>query len=616
MREAITELLVDLPPAGNITDLLLRTHDADPGRALYALQSGGRWRDVSAAEFLQQVSALAKGLLASGVQPGDAVAVMSRTRYEWTLADVAIWFAGAVTVPIYETSSAHQVAWILEDARPAVVFVEDRQKAQIVLEAAGRARRADTTTVVRLTSGDAGDPGDEATLASLTGAGTAVSDAALEAARSSRSVADAASIVYTSGTTGRPKGCVITHGNFALFAVNTLEFLPEFLKQQGARTLMFLPLAHVLARAVQVVCFTGGIKLAHSGSAAQLLEDLTTFRPTFLLAVPRIFEKIHTTAGQRAAEAGKGRLFAAAERTAVAYSRAVDARGRGGRGPSPVLQAAHALFDRILYPRLRAVFGGEVRYTVSGASPLSEHLTHFFRGAGILVQEGYGLTESTAPCTVNTVRLTRVGSVGIPVPGMSVRIDDDGEVQVKGAAIFAGYYRNDEATAEAFTADGYFRTGDLGVLDEDGFLTITGRKKDLLVTAGGKNVAPGPLEEKLRESVLVAQAVVVGEGKPFIGALITLDREALGPWAVARGKPGLTGGQAATDPGVLAELQSAVDAANATVSRAEQIRRFTVLDVEFTVESGHLTPTLKLKRAAVVADYADALDELYSTGKR
>ncbi|MHA7180725.1 AMP-dependent synthetase/ligase [Arthrobacter sp. MDB2-24] len=613
MREAITELLVDLPPAGNITDLLLRTHDADPGRALYALQSGGQWRDLSAAEFLQQVSALAKGLLASGVQPGDAVAVMSRTRYEWTLADVAIWFAGAVTVPIYETSSAHQVAWILEDARPAVVFVEDRQKAGIVLDAAGRAGRADTITVVLLTPGD---PGDGATLASLTEAGTAVSDAALEAARSSRSLADAASIVYTSGTTGRPKGCVITHGNFALFAVNTLEFLPEFLKQEDARTLMFLPLAHVLARAVQVVCFTGGIKLAHSGSAAQLLEDLTTFRPTFLLAVPRIFEKIHATAGQRAAETGKGRHFAAAERTAVAYSRAVDARGRGGRGPSPVLRAAHALFDRILYPRLRAVFGGEVRYTVSGASPLSEHLTHFFRGAGILVQEGYGLTESTAPCTVNTVRLTRVGSVGIPMPGMSVRIDDDGEVQVKGAAIFAGYYRNDEATAEAFTADGYFRTGDLGVLDEDGFLTITGRKKDLLVTAGGKNVAPGPLEERLRESVLVAQAVVVGEGKPFIGALITLDREALGPWAAAHGKPGLTAEQAATDAEVLAELQAAVDAANATVSQAEQIRRFTVLDVEFTVESGHLTPTLKLKRAAVVADYADALDELYSRGKR
>ncbi|WP_422391521.1 AMP-dependent synthetase/ligase [Arthrobacter sp. N1] len=621
MREAITDLLVDLPPTGNVTDLLLRTHDDDPQRPLYARRTGGTWTDVSAASFLQQVAAVAKGLIAHGVQPGDAVAVMSRTRYEWTLADVAIWFAGAVTVPVYETSSAHQVAWILEDARPAVVLVEDRAKADVVLDAAARSGRTETTAVVRLTLG-AVDPGEAdgdaqvdpatPTLGTLMADGASVADGRLEDARSSRGLADAASIVYTSGTTGRPKGCVITHGNFALFAVNTLEFLPEFLKQENARTLMFLPLAHVLARAVQVVCFTGGITLAHSGSAAQLLEDLTTFRPTFLLAVPRIFEKIHATAAQRAEESGKGRLFAAAERTAVAYSRALDARGRGGRGPSPLLRGSHALFDRILYPRLRAVFGGEVTYTVSGASPLSEHLAHFFRGAGIMIQEGYGLTESTAPCTVNTVALTRVGSVGIPMPGTSVRLDDDGEVQVRGAGIFAGYFRNDEATAEAFTEDGYFRTGDLGSLDEDGFLTITGRKKDLLVTAGGKNVAPGPLEERLREHQLVAQAVVVGEGRPFIGALVSLDREALDSWAAGRGRKGLTVEEAARDAEVRSELQTAVDAANATVSRAEQIRRFTVLAAEFTVESGHLTPTLKLKRAAVVAEHAAALDELYA----
>nr|WP_241743234.1 AMP-dependent synthetase/ligase [Arthrobacter bussei] len=614
--------MVDLPPTGNVTDLLLRTHDADPQRPLYAQRTGGTWTDVSAAAFLEQVTAVAKGLIAHGVQPGDAVAVMSRTRYEWTLADVAIWFAGAVTVPVYETSSAHQVAWILEDARPAVVLVEDRAKADVVLDAAARSGRTEATAVVRLTLLGAVDPCDAdgdapvgpamPTLGTLMADGASVADGRLEDARSSRGLADAASIVYTSGTTGRPKGCVITHGNFALFAVNTLEFLPEFLKQENARTLMFLPLAHVLARAVQVVCFTGGITLAHSGSAAQLLEDLTTFRPTFLLAVPRIFEKIHATAAQRAEESGKGRLFAAAERTAVAYSRALEARGRGGRGPSPLLRGSHALFDRILYPRLRAVFGGEVTYTVSGASPLSEHLAHFFRGAGIMIQEGYGLTESTAPCTVNTVALTRVGSVGIPMPGTSVRLDDDGEVQVRGAGIFAGYFRNDEATAEAFTEDGYFRTGDLGSLDDDGFLTITGRKKDLLVTAGGKNVAPGPLEEKLREHQLVAQAVVVGEGRPFIGALVSLDRDALDSWAAGHGRKGLTVGDAARDAEVLAELQTAVDAANATVSRAEQIRRFTVLEAEFTVESGHLTPTLKLKRAAVVADHAAALDELYA----
>ncbi|KNC19854.1 long-chain fatty acid--CoA ligase [Arthrobacter sp. RIT-PI-e] len=613
MREAITELLVDLPETSNVTDLLLSTHDADPQRTLYAVRDGSRWRDVSAAEFLQQVRALAKGLIDAGIRPGDTVAVMSRTRYEWTLADVAIWFAGAVTVPVYETSSAHQVAWILEDATPAVVFVEDPHKAATVLDAAERAGRAASTTVVQLTEEGAGGL---ATLSSLSRSGDGVPDTVLEAARSSRQLADPASIVYTSGTTGRPKGCVITHGNFALFGVNTLEFLPEFLKQENARTLMFLPLAHVLARAVQVVCFTGGITLAHSGSAAQLLEDLGTFRPTFLLAVPRIFEKIHATAGQRAADSGKGRLFAAAERTAVAWSRAVDARGRGGSGPSVPLRAAHAVFDRILYPRLRAVFGGEVTYTVSGASPLNEHLTHFFRGAGILVEEGYGLTESTAPCTVNTVNLTRVGTVGLPMPGTSIRIADDGEVQVRGAGIFAGYHRNETATAEAFTDDGYFRTGDLGSLDEDGFLSITGRKKDLIVTAGGKNVAPGPLEEKLREHGLVAQAVLVGEGKPFVAALITLDRETLDAWASEHGKSGLGSAEAATDPDVLAAVQTAVDAANATVSRAEQIRKFTLLDIEFTVESGHLTPTLKVKRAAVVADHVDAVAALYGTAER
>ncbi|MBG6191883.1 long-chain acyl-CoA synthetase [Arthrobacter sp. CAN_A212] len=606
MRESTTELLVNLPADTNVTDLLLEQHRRAPDGALYSVKKGGQWQDISASEFLDQVQALAKGLISRGVRPGDTVAVMSKTRYEWTLADVAIWFAGAVTVPIYETSSASQVAWILQDSAAGIIFVEDDAKAAVVRSALGG---TDSDNRLYLMNND--DGGD--TFAALVSEGSAIGDDELEAARASRNLDDVASLVYTSGTTGAPKGCEITHGNFALFAVNTLEFLPELLREKDARTLMFLPLAHVLARAVQVVCLAGGVKLGHTANAADLLEDLSAYRPTFLLVVPRIFEKIYATAEQKAKDAGKGRLFEISAATAVSYSRALDTAARGGRGPSVVLKAQHALFNRLLYPKLRGVFGGEVTYTVSGASPLSEHLAHFFRGAGIQVQEGYGLTESTAPCTANTVALTRVGSVGIPMPGTTVRMDTDGEIQIKGVGVFKGYHNNQQANADAFTEDGFFRTGDVGQLDEDGFLTITGRKKDLLVTAGGKNVAPGPLEETLREHRLIAHAVVVGDGRPFIGAFLTLDPEAVATWGTEAGLGGLTVTEAASHAGVRAELQSAVDEANSHVSAAEQIRKFTVRDQDFGPDSGYLTPTLKLKRAAVVADLKSELENLYST---
>lgn len=609
MREASTELLVELDPASNVTDLLLDRHAANPAHALYRRKGPNGWVDVPAGKFLQDVSALAKGLIAGGLEPGDTVAVMSATSFEWTLVDFAIWFAGGVTVPIYETSSATQVEWILQDSGARRVFVQDRGTAALVngVVAGAPALRDRLVHVVRMDY-----DGEAPHLASLSAAGAGVSDAELERHRSKAGLDDVASLVYTSGTTGKSKGCEITHGNFALVARNIVAFLPELLVQDQARTLMFLPLAHVLARAVQVVCLAGGATLGHTPGAAQLLEDLGSFRPTFLLVVPRIFEKVRAGAAHKAALAGKGRLFQQAASAAIAYSTAQDRAARGdGSGPGLVLRLRHGLFDKLLYPRLRQALGGQVGYTVSGASHLSLEDAHFFRGAGIPVLEGYGLTETTAPCTANTPTRTRVGSVGIPVPGTTIRVAGDGEILVKGIGVFKGYHNNPQANAEAFV-DGFFRTGDLGELDADGFLTVTGRKKDLLVTAGGKNVAPGPLEETIRAHQLVGHAVVVGDGRKYVSALITLDPEGLENWRSERGLQPLDRRTAITDADVLAAVQEAVDQANLSVSKAESIRRFSLLDTEFTVESGHLTPSLKLKRAAVVQDFDAEVARLYT----
>lgn len=608
MREASTGLLVELDPGSNVTDLLLEQHAKDPVHALYSRKGPGGWADISARQFLAQVTALAKGLIAGGITPGETVAVMSGTRYEWTVVDFAIWFAGGVTVPIYETSSASQVEWILHDSGARRIFVEDRSKAALVqgvLDAS--ALLGDRLVAVVRMDYDGGAPN----LASLAAAGTGVGDAELERHRSAAGLSDVASLVYTSGTTGRPKGCEISHGNFALVARNIVVFLPEILMQPRSRTLMFLPLAHVLARAVQVICLSAGTTLGHTSSAKELLADLGSFKPTFLLVVPRIFEKVHAGAAQKASLAGKDRLFDAAAAAAIGYSKALDAAARGeGSGPGPVLRATHALFDRLFYPKLRQAFGGQLRYTVSGASPLSSTDAHFFRGAGIPVLEGYGLTETTAPCTANTPTRTKVGTVGIPVPGTTIRIADDGEILVKGIGVFKGYHANEAANAEAFV-DGFFRTGDLGSLDADGFLTITGRKKDLLVTAGGKNVAPGPLEEKIREHQLVGQAVVVGDGRPFVSALINLDPEGLEHWCAAHKVPAMGLAEATSNEAVRAAIQTAVDAANVLVSKAESIRSFVILDADFSVESGHLTPSLKLRRTAVVRDYEEHINRIY-----
>ncbi|MCU1516134.1 MAG: long-chain fatty acid--CoA ligase [Pseudarthrobacter sp.] len=609
MREASTELLVELDPESNVTDLLLEQLAANPSHALYARKGPNGWTDVTVQKFVQDVSGLAKGLIAGGLEPGDTVAVMSATRYEWTLVDFAIWFAGGVTVPIYETSSAGQVEWILHDSGARRVFVEDRTKVDLLAHVlASSARLKDRlVNVVRMDfDGEAPD------LASLTAAGMGVTDAELERHRSAATLDDVASLVYTSGTTGNPKGCEISHGNFALVAKNIVAFLPEILAQQNARTLMFLPLAHVLARAVQVVCLSAGATLGHTGGAAELLADLAAFKPTFLLVVPRIFEKVRSGAAHKAALAGRSGVFRAASAAAIRFSREQDSAARGaGSGPGVLSRARHAVFDRLLYARLRQLLGGQVRYTVSGASPLAAEDAHFFRGAGIPVLEGYGLTETTAPCTANTPSRTRVGSVGIPIPGTTIRVAADGEILVKGIGVFKGYHANDAANTEAFV-DGFFRTGDLGELDPEGFLTITGRKKDLLVTAGGKNVVPGPLEEKIRAHQLVAHAVVVGDGKPFIAALVSLDPDGLENWCALHKLPALTPREAATDTRVRAAIQGAVDQANALVSKAESIRTFAVLDAQFTLDSGHLTPSLKLKRAAVVRDFEAEVTKLYA----
>ncbi|RBY82583.1 long-chain fatty acid--CoA ligase [Geodermatophilus sp. TF02-6] len=575
---------------------LLATNVAEHGDEVgLRIRRGGRWEDVTWREFGAQVAGVAKGLIASGVQVGDRVALQARTRYEWTVLDFAIWTAGAVVVPVYETSSPDQVAWILSDSGATAAVVE-------------RAEHAAAVDSVREQAPDLGPLWviDDDALGTLTAAGAGVPDAELAARRAVLRSSSLATLIYTSGTTGRPKGCELTHANFLFEIGNGMSLLSRLLAP-GSSLLLFIPLAHVLARVLEVGAVKTRTVLGHTPDVKNLVEDLGGFRPTFVLAVPRVFEKVYNQAKAKAEADGKGRVFDRAARVAVDWSRAQDTGG-----PSPVLRAQHALFDRLVYGRLRAALGGRCQGAVSGGAPLGERLGHFFRGIGVTVYEGYGLTETTAAASVNHDGALRIGTVGRPLPGVEVATADDGEILVRGGIVMRGYWHDEQATREAVDADGWLHTGDLGEIDSDGFIRITGRKKEILVTAGGKNVAPAVLEDRLRAHRLVSQCIVVGDQRPFIGALVTLDEEALPAWLQAEGKDtGLTPAQLREDPDLRAELEAAVAEANRAVSHAEAIKQFRVLDTDFTEENGMLTPSLKLKRAVVLKEFDAEVEAMY-----
>ena len=595
MREFSVPATGTVPDEFTLSDLVVDNAVQTPHRVQFRRQGDGRWQDVTCRDFLAEVSAVAKGLLACGVGGGDRVAIMSRTRYEWTLADFAIWTAGAVCVPIYETSSAEQVEWILADSGAVAVFVELAAHAATVEQVRGAAPAV--AQVWRL----------DTDLEPLVGAGRAVSDADLEDRRRSVRADTLATLIYTSGTTGRPKGCELTHRNFKAGTDSVADAL-DGVFMPGQSTLLFLPLAHVFARAIEVGCVRSGVTMGHTADVANLLDDMAVFQPTFVLSVPRVFEKIFNGAQAKATADGHARIFDRAAAVAIAYSRGLDSGG-----PPVTVKVQHALFDRLVYGKLRDRLGGRVQYAVSGGAPLGERLGHFFRGVGVTILEGYGLTETTAGSTINSPHAINVGSVGQPIPGSAVKIADDGEVLLRGPHVFARYWHNEQATDEAFEPDGWFRSGDLGELDDQGFLRITGRKKEIIVTAAGKNVAPAVLEDRLRAHPLVSQCMVVGDNRPYIGALVTLDRESIPGWLAAHGRPADTAlADLASDPQVLADVQAAVDDANKAVSKAEAIKRFVVLPVDFTEEGGQLTPTLKLKRATVLLDFDQAVESLYT----
>ncbi|HEY8318989.1 MAG TPA: long-chain fatty acid--CoA ligase [Amnibacterium sp.] len=598
MQEFEARALIPAEPALNVADLLAQRVQRAPEAPLFARPDGDGWRDVSGAAFLAEVVALAKGFVAAGIGPGERIGLLASTRYEWTLVDFAAWYAGAFVVPIYETSAPEQVRWILGDSGCCAVIVETAEHFTRVDEV--RADLDDVREVWQLGLGD---------LDKLAEGGRDVSDEEIERRRQLATESDIATIIYTAGTTGRPKGCVLTHGNFVELARNTTLAIPEVVNG-NASTLLFITLAHVFARFIAVLAVHGGVKVGHQADTSKLLPALGSFRPTFLLAVPRVFEKVYNSAEQKAEAGGKGKIFRWAADTGIAYSEARDA------GHVPVaLSARFAVANALVFRTLRKALGGRVEWAVSGSAPLGKRLGHFYRAMGVTILEGYGLTETTAPATVNRPSKFKIGTVGPVLPGISVRIADDGEIEIRGIDVFREYWHNEQATADAFD-DGWFRTGDIGTFDEDGYLTITGRKKEIIVTAGGKNVAPAELEDPIRANPIVSQVVVVGDGRPFIAALVTLDADMLPAWLENHGQDRtLSPAKAAELPLVRDEIQSAIDHANTRVSRAEGIRAFEILPDDFTEAAGQLTPKLSVKRHVVLEQCAERIERLYADAK-
>ncbi len=595
MREFTRWLSSDLPPTVSLTDDVVRHATMSPQRVLFSRRTDAEWQDVTAAQFNAEVEAVARGLLAAGLQAGDRVALVSRTRYEWTLFDYALWWVGAVTVPVYPTLPSDQLAWVLTDSGAVACVVETTEHRYRVDEI----RRNSAPELRHVWTID------EDAVSTLSSMGEDIDAAELEKRRTAVGPDDLATLIYTSGTTGHPKGCMLTHANFMFEVGVAVQDLSELFEADDASTLLFLPLPHVFARVIQVGCVRTGVRLGHSADMRNLMRHLAEFRPTFVLGVPRVFENVFNAASQRAHSEGKGAVFDAAATTAIAYSQAMD-RGHFG----PVLRLRHRLFERRVYADLRDALGGRTQYAVSGGAPLGSRLAHFFRGIGVTVLEGYGLTETTAAVTVNLPTAMKIGTVGRPIRGTSVRVADDGELMFRGGQVFRGYWHDDAATRDMLGEDGWMQTGDVGEIDDEGYVTVTGRKKEILVTTGGKNVAPGGLEDTVRAHPLVSHCLVVGEARPFVAALVTLDSAAFAGWRRRHGKRGKPA-DLVTDPDLLAEVQTAVDQANATVSAAESIRTFQILSTDWSEESGHVTPTHKLKRTQVMRDFSDAVERLY-----